>query len=337
LILKRTFYAQFHGNQNSSDDASLSPFSEDTLRANGLLTLALGSFILPYSFFGQSQTPFTDQINRVRPSVAQIVLIIPDAQNWKSPRMPAELQQAFKDGSFIVGTGLLINDTSDILTAAHVAYAIQDVSKKLADSNIPVNLGVSFVVSNINSPIVIRSGTLSVGAQIIGIDPEYDIAVLQTAISPEGIGSRVGGTNNTVAPKPLKFSVLNPRDGQEVFVCGFPVGSRDLVTTSGTIASAEAFEPLLTANAHGFPSPKDVYKVDLRISPGNSGGPLFRESYGAVIGIIVEVVNNGGYAVAVPAKEVTESLTKHGVKWESAVELTKLPPPPKGKKLIPKR
>lgn len=240
--------------------------------------------------------------------------------------MPLDLQQAFANDSarFIVGTGLLINDDSQILTAAHVARAAQDIAQKLTNAGIPFSFEVAFVQNNIytSNGDQTRMGTLLTGARIVYIDYQSDLAVLQLQLNPETMGSRVNGKSDFTAPKPLKFSIDRPRDGDDVFACGFPFGSVDLVSTTGHMASAEAFEPLVISQNNGFPGRVDVFKVDLRISPGNSGGPLFRESDNAVMGIVVEATSGGGYAIAVPAEAITKSLTAHGIKWNAAAKAT---------------
>jgi S1-C subfamily serine protease len=267
-----------------------------------------------------AQKSYSKAIEKVRGSIGQVTLVLwPPYDLSKIP----DQYSAFRagDGILIVGTALLINDSGDFLTAAHVVQDAKKVSDRLAQLGIRAELMISQVGSNVDTDsVTVRRRTVGFTARIVGVYPQFDVAVVHAAINPEQVTTSVGGVRDSEAHKPLRFSIKKPPSGEQVFACGFPMGSGDLIATAGHIASSDGFEPLITAQQNGFNSPVDVYKVDLRISPGNSGGPLFRESDQAVIGIIVEVMTNGGYATAVPAKEISTVLTNNNIKWTGVNE-----------------
>jgi len=112
--------------------------------------------------------------------------------------------------------------------------------------------------------------------------------------------------------------VKRPRDGEEIFACGFPFGEPGLVTTSGAIASAWKTDLLIAAKAAGVVETVETYWADLRINPGNSGGPVFRTSDQSVLGMAVEF--KGTLGVVVPAKYIAEFLKAHAIQWSSAAD-----------------
>lgn len=263
-----------------------------------------------------AQKAYSNGIEKVRASVAQITVILWPPYDVR--RIPDEYKFLGSGDPWIAGTAFLVNDDADFVTAAHVALAVRKMLSDLAQVGIHAELMVGFVGSNVDSSAVtIRGDVVGISARIIAIDPEHDVAVIQSGDNPEGVTSSVLGKTNSLVHKPVRFSLRKPRDGDEVFACGFPMGSRDLISTKGHIASSEGFEPLITAKNNGFNAPSDVYKIDLRVSPGNSGGPLVQVSDQAIIGIVIEVMPSGGFATAVPATEITTFLTKNQIRWDA--------------------
>ena len=84
------------------------------------------------------------------------------------------------------------------------------------------------------------------------------------------------------------------RAGQLVFAVGNPWGQRGVVT-AGVVLGVGRFAP-----EHGVPLEETV-RADVRLAPGNSGGPLVDAS-GSVVGVNAMIA--GGVAVAVPSNTV---------------------------------
>jgi serine protease Do len=93
-------------------------------------------------------------------------------------------------------------------------------------------------------------------------------------------------------------SAADIRPGQLVFAVGNPWGERGTVT-SGIVIGRGALES-------GSPIAGAVV-ADLRLAPGNSGGPM-TDASGRVVGINSMII--GGRAVAVPVESVTTFLAE---------------------------
>jgi S1-C subfamily serine protease len=117
----------------------------------------------------------------------------------------------------------------------------------------------------------------------------------------------------------VTFDLKRPRDGDAVYTCGFPLNAEALTTASGAVATAWGMETLVNAKRHGLQDGTDIYRLDLRNNPGNSGAPVFDLSSGHLIGIAVEtLMAPGGYsAIVVPSHYVTDLLEKNHIAWRS--------------------
>lgn len=123
-------------------------------------------------------------------------------------------------------------------------------------------------------------------ARIVARDPEVDLALIK--ISASELKSAAIGDSTTA------------RVGDWVFAMGHPWGQRAAVT--GGIISH-----LTTARTNGKRGLFPIIRIDARLAPGNSGGPLVNAA-GEVIGINTMIVG-GDQGVAVPsavAKELFE-------------------------------
>ena len=101
-------------------------------------------------------------------------------------------------------------------------------------------------------------------AQIMGIDPALDVAVLWTP--QQGM--------------PLEFADMDKAEiGQQTFVIGYPLGLGGTIT-SGVLSGVSRTLPRTTSS---WLSP--YIQTDAAISPGNSGGPLL-DDCGRVLGMI---------------------------------------------------
>ena len=126
-------------------------------------------------------------------------------------------------------------------------------------------------------------------AQVVGVAPEKDLAVL-----------RIDVANHQLAPIPLGTS-RDLRVGQAVFAIGNPFGLDQTLTTGVISALGREIESVARIPI------RDVIQTDAAINPGNSGGPLL-DSGGRLIGVNTAIYSpSGTYAgigFAIPSDTV---------------------------------
>ncbi len=160
------------------------------------------------------------------------------------------------------GSGWIYDDHGDIVTNNHV---VQDGS----------NVIVTFY-----------SG-LEVTAQIIGVDPYSDLAVIQVQSLPPDVHPLNTGSIDQV------------QVGDIVAAIGSPFGLGSTMTT-GIISALGRDIPSLATN---YSIPQAI-QTDAAINPGNSGGPLL-DLNGEVIGVNSQIATGGtnqnsGVGFAIP-------------------------------------
>jgi serine protease Do len=121
-------------------------------------------------------------------------------------------------------------------------------------------------------------------ARLVARDPEFDLAALR--VNAAGLPATVVGDSRAV------------RTGQIVLAVGHPWGERWSVTAGIVLGVGEAVP------TPPVPLPESI-RADLRLAPGNSGGPL-ADAEGRVIGVNAMIA--GGMAVAVPSNAVARFL-----------------------------
>ena len=137
-------------------------------------------------------------------------------------------------------------------------------------------------------------------AKIIGISPDYDLAVLKINASPEMLKSIPVGSSNSL------------KVGQKVLSIGNPFGLDYSLTTGVISALGRSMRSINGRKIH------DVIQTDAAINPGSSGGPLL-DSAGNLIGVSTSILSPSGvYAgigFAIPVdivKRVVPQLIKYG-------------------------
>ncbi len=189
---------------------------------------------------------------RVSPAVVQIIVA------GYTPGTPGsagllELNQSS-------GSGVIVDPDGYIVTNAHVVAGAR---------RIQVLLAASHTAGNDFSSILKPRGD-RLGAQVVGIDRETDLAVLK--VQQEGLPYLELGDSDKL------------RQGQLVLAFGSPRGLENSVTI-GVVSSVAR---QLVAD-----DPMIYIQTDASINPGNSGGPLVNVD-GEVVGINTFIVSESG-------------------------------------------
>lgn len=164
------------------------------------------------------------------------------------------------------GSGFVYDESGSIVTNDHVVEGAQQVEVTFSD------------------------GTIR-DAEVIGQDPNSDLAVVKVDQLPAGIAPLLLGDMSELAV------------GQTVIAIGNPFGL-DGTLTRGIISALGRTIPALTP----FSIPQAI-QTDAAINPGNSGGPLL-DLHGHVIGVNAQIETNGtsrsnsGVGFAIPVNVV---------------------------------
>ena len=177
-----------------------------------------------------------------------------------------------EEPSSSLGSGVLVSPEGYILTNHHVISDANDIDVALSDGR-------------------------KVKAQVIGSDPETDIAVLKIEAKQ--------------LPAPITLGkVESVHVGDVVLAIGNPFGVGQTVT-SGIVSA-------LGRDHVGINTFENFIQTDAAINPGNSGGALI-DTRGNLIGINTAIFSNNGGSMgigfAIPinlAKQVMESILANG-------------------------
>jgi len=138
-------------------------------------------------------------------------------------------------------------------------------------------------------------------ADVVGIDPANDIAVLKIPSNPSELFPVVLGNSAEL------------KVGQRIFAIGNPFGLERTLTV-GIISSLNRTLP----SRERIRTIKQVIQIDAAINPGNSGGPLM-DSRGQMVGMNTAIASktgqSAGVGFAVPANTIARivpQLIKHG-------------------------
>lgn len=192
------------------------------------------------------------------------------------------------------------------------AYTTQSVGSGFVWASNGIIVTNNHVVEGASRIIVNFSDGRQLPANVIGVDPDSDLAVL-----------RVAAKDLPTSPLGSSADLLI---GESVIAVGNPFGLSGSVTTgvvSATGRSVPAQEQGRTFT--------DFIQTDASINPGNSGGPLLNIE-GKVIGINVAIhaqAQGIGFAIPVDrAKKIVDDLLRYGQvhsAWLGAVTATLTP------------
>jgi S1-C subfamily serine protease len=179
------------------------------------------------------------------------------------------------DGEGGQGSGFVVDGDGHIATNAHVVTTdgggrAEDVYVEFSDGN-------------------------RVQAEIVGVDPNADVAMLK--VDP-------GGLSLT----PLRLGHSDHIDvGEPVAAIGSPFGERQSLSI-GVVSAIDRNIESLTRFQIG-----DAIQTDAAINPGNSGGPLI-DAHGRVLGINAQIKSQSGggegVGFAIPVDAVRRSLAE---------------------------
>jgi len=150
-------------------------------------------------------------------------------------------------------------------------------------------------------------------AEIVGVDPENDLAVIKIKNPKEDLNIIPLGTSS------------NLKIGQKVYAIGNPFGL-DRTLTAGIISAIG--RPIKTKSGTVI---EGAIQTDASINPGNSGGPLI-DSSGKMIGINTMIISPSGGSVgvgfAIPidtVKDIVNEIIKYGYVKRGWIDATFLP------------
>lgn len=165
-----------------------------------------------------------------------------------------------------VGSGFFVNKAGDILTNYHVvAGAAGGAANRIT--------------------IRVMGRSQSVTAKVIGMAPQYDLALIR----PTGLDAKL------IRPIPLGNSDTL-KAGQKTIAMGAPFGL-DFSVSEGIVSSVARQIPI-GFGAGGQGITQKAIQTDAAINPGNSGGPLL-DSAGNVIGINTQIYSPSGQSAGV--------------------------------------
>ena len=191
-----------------------------------------------------------DLTQKVRPAVVQI-LVTSHSQRMGVLQGSENISHQQSSGS-----GVILDANGYILTNAHVVEGAQRVRVVISTAS--------------NNTSILRTQNRTVGAQILRIDRETDLAVL-----------KVAETNLPTLPLGDSDAL---HQGQLVFAFGSPLGLENSVSMGVVSATARQLQP---------DDPMIYIQTDATINPGNSGGPLV-DVHGQVVGINTLIFSQSG-------------------------------------------
>jgi serine protease DegS/serine protease DegQ len=214
---------------------------------------------------------YADAVDRAAPSVVSIYTKTVELQQL-SPRMQRMLGGQYRARSRLnLGSGVLVSEDGYILTNYHVISQVQDISAGLWDG---------------------RFAT----AQVVGSDPETDLAVLKVNLTGLPAAPLADGTDVRV--------------GDVVLAIGNAFGLSHTVTMG--IVSATGRNDLRSVLY------EDFIQTDAAINAGNSGGALVNH-LGEVVGISTrnlgqsQGAQNIGFAIPIAmARDVMQQIIETG-------------------------
>jgi 2-alkenal reductase len=215
-------------------------------------TTSVARTIEPRGPLSEAERSTIEMFDRVSPSVVQVAA--------RAPTNPFVEEESPSSS----GTGFIWDEAGHVVTNDHVVQNALVVAVRFASGEV-------------------------VQADVVGLAPNYDLAVLRVR-------------NAKQLPPPVALgSSAELKVGQAAFAIGNPFGL-DQSLTSGIISALKRRLP-----TSGGREIANVIQTDAAINPGNSGGPLL-DSAGRVIGVTTAIISpsgsNAGIGFAIPVDVV---------------------------------
>jgi serine protease DegQ len=147
-----------------------------------------------------------------------------------------------------IGTGVVIMDNGTILTNLHVVFGAKQIKVIFADG-------------------------LEADADVVGLRPEHDLAVLRARRIPDDLKAATMRSTHDLRP------------GERVTAVGFPFGIGPSVSHGVVSGLKREFR-----SPEGKRILTNLIQFDAAANPGNSGGPLVTDD-GEVVGIVTAIYN----------------------------------------------
>jgi S1-C subfamily serine protease len=203
-------------------------------------------------------------------------LQLPDFPFFELPQGEGQPQQQFQSS---LGSGFVWDQEGHIVTNNHVVSGADKIQVTFSD------------------------GT-TVSAELIGADPDSDLAVIKVDVPADQL-------------RPVQMADSTAvKVGQLAIAIGNPFGLEGTMTT-GIISALGRSLPADETSLRSYTIP-DIIQTDAPINPGNSGGVLV-DSQGQVIGVTTAIESpvraNAGIGFAVPSaivKNVVPALIEDG-------------------------
>ncbi|HDQ72584.1 MAG TPA: PDZ domain-containing protein [Chloroflexi bacterium] len=229
---------------------------------------------------GDEEQLVANVYERVAPSVVHIRVVqrvsgsgFPFPQDESPFEWPMPPDDFYRQGA---GSGFVWDQEGHIVTNYHVVQNAEKIEATFRDG-------------------------ARVLAEVIGVDPDSDLAVLQVDLPPDRLHPVTVGDSDAVFV------------GQRAIAIGNPFGQEWTLTT-GVVS---ALGRTLPSGVSQFSIP-EMIQTDAAINPGNSGGPLL-DSAGQVIGVNVMILSgsqaSAGVGFAIPVnivKQVVPVLIEEG-------------------------
>ena len=186
----------------------------------------------------------------------------------------------------VVYIEVLVNDGGTLAPLGSGSGFVIDTEGRIVTNN--------HVVEQADALRVVFSDGGVADAQILGLDPYSDLAVIQVDIPPERL-------------VPLELSDSSTLQvGQRVVAIGNPFGLEGTMTV-GIVSALGRTLPAQVLQGTGRFSNPEIIQTDAAINPGNSGGPLL-DVRGRVVGVNTAIRSltgtNSGIGFAVPVNTV---------------------------------
>ena len=184
----------------------------------------------------------------------------------------------------VIGSGFVFDENGTIITAKHVVQPWIDASAQLKPGQTIPPPRILFAGPAEEVGTETRWGMFLGTVLHVASDKNRDVAALRLfPIEPA----------MKMAIHPARLSNVSPEEGDEIAVCGYPLGNALHKDLFGGLLLVPSFAGGIVSAVLPFSgvSPKTIeaIQVSAMVNPGNSGGPAFDVRTGEVMGMVVSM------------------------------------------------